>query len=141
MTGQVGADMVVLGNSKLMAKHGVDVTSLQSTFDEMAKQGQTPMYLAANGELLGMVAVSDPIRDDSQAAIQRLRHHGIRVVMLTGDNQLTAKAIAEQAGLDDFYADMLPADKTSFVVKLQREGEVVAMVGDGINDAPALSFC
>lgn len=139
VTGRVGDDAVVLGNSKLLTTHGIDVTPLQQNVEHMAAQGQTSMYLAANGELLGMIAVSDPIREDSQAAIQSLRNNGIRVVMLTGDNQLTAQAIAAQAGVDEFVAEMLPQDKTAMVLKLQQQGAVVAMVGDGINDAPALA--
>ena len=97
------------------------------------------MFLAAEGKLLGIIAVSDPIKKDSVAAIKQLHDLGMRVVMLTGDSQRTAEAVAKQVGVDEVVAEVLPQDKTAKVISLQEQGEQVAMVGDGINDAPALA--
>ena len=97
------------------------------------------MYLAVDGKLAGVVAVADPIKDDSKAAIARLHAIGLKVVMLTGDQLATARAVAQQVGVDEVFADVLPQDKAAKVVALQQRGEIVGMVGDGINDAPALA--
>ena len=98
------------------------------------------MYFAVNNRLSAIIAVADPIKDDSIAAIKRLQQNGIRVVMLTGDNRATAKAVAAKAGITEFFAEVLPEDKSKKVQELQMEGEVVGMTGDGINDAPALAI-
>src|SRR5690606_15039130 len=102
-------------------------------------QGRTPMYAAIDGELVGLIAVADPVRDTSRAAIARLHRMGLEVVMLTGDNRRTAEAVAREAGIDRVVADVLPEGKVAEVKRLQDAGLVVAMVGDGINDAPALA--
>src|SRR5690606_18420906 len=99
----------------------------------------TPMYVAIDGALVGLIAVADPVRESSRAAIARLHRMGLRVVMLTGDNQHTADAVAREAGIDRVVAGVLPEGKVEEVKRLQGAGEVVAMVGDGINDAPALA--
>jgi Cu+-exporting ATPase len=98
------------------------------------------MYLAVDNRLLALIAVADPIKQDSVAAIRRLQKDGIRVVMLTGDNRDTARAVAEQVGIDEFFAEVLPEDKSGKVAELQQRGEIVGMTGDGINDAPALAL-
>lgn len=98
------------------------------------------MYFAIDNQLAAIIAVADPIKEDSIAAIKRLQHNGIRVVMLTGDNRATAKAVAEKAGINEFFAEVLPEEKSKKVQELQMEGEVVGMTGDGINDAPALAI-
>jgi Cu+-exporting ATPase len=98
------------------------------------------MFFAVDGELAAIIAVADPIKDDSLSAIKRLQNSGIRVVMLTGDNQATARAVAEKAGIDEFVAEVLPEDKANKVAELQMQGELVGMTGDGINDAPALAM-
>ncbi len=139
VSGQVEQHLVLLGNDKLMTGNGVDTAALTPVAEQLAQQGQTPMFIAVDGQLAGLIAVSDPIRSDSRAAIQQLHKLGIRVVMLTGDNQLTAAAVARQVGIDEFYGDVLPADKAGHVEQLQRQGQKVGMVGDGINDAPALA--
>ncbi len=106
----------------------------------LATEAKTPMYLAVDGELAAIVAVADPIKDDSIAAIKRLQNNGLRVVMLTGDNRATAAAVAEKVGISEFYAEVLPQDKTDKIMALQMENEIVGMTGDGINDAPALAM-
>src|SRR5690606_7672133 len=106
---------------------------------QLAEEAKTPMYFAVDGQLAGILAVADPIKEDSIAAIRRLQHNGIRVVMLTGDNRATAKAVAAKVGITDFFAEVLPEDKTHKVQELQMQGEIVGMTGDGINDAPALA--
>ncbi len=139
VSGRVEQRLVLLGNDKLMAGNGVDTAALTTVAEQLAQQGQTPMFVAVDGQLAGLIAVSDPIRSDSQSAIKRLHQLGVRVVMLTGDNQLTATAVARQVGIDEFYGDVLPTDKAQHVKQLQQQGQTVGMAGDGINDAPALA--
>ncbi|OQX33951.1 MAG: copper-translocating P-type ATPase [Oceanospirillales bacterium LUC14_002_19_P2] len=130
---------VLLGNTRLMQGHGVDISALSDTSADLAAKAQTLMYLAVDNQLAGIVSVADPIREDSAAAIQRLHALGIKVMMLTGDNHVTAEAVARQVGIDAFYAEVLPEDKVTHIRRLQEQGEVTAMTGDGINDAPALA--
>jgi Cu+-exporting ATPase len=137
--GTVGDQAVVVGNAMFLADWGVSTSSLDSQAAALAAQGRTPMFVAIDGALAGLVAVADPIRDSSRAAISQLHAMGLTVVMLTGDNERTAKAIAGAAGVDRVVAGVLPDGKVAEVQRLQREGAVVAMVGDGINDAPALA--
>jgi Cu+-exporting ATPase len=115
------------------------VAPLRESAERLAGQGRTPMYTAIDGALIGVIAVADPIKDTSRAAIARLHRMGLEVVMLTGDNRRTAEAVAREAGIDRVVADVLPEGKVAEVKRLQAEGKVVAMVGDGINDAPALA--
>lgn len=128
---------VLLGNLKLMQDEGV-LNQQRPEAEQLSLEGKTAMYLAADGTLAGLIAVADTIKSDSQAAVARLQKMGIRTVMLTGDNQQTAGAVAAAVGIDEAIADVLPADKAARIEQLQREGGRVAMVGDGINDAPAL---
>jgi len=137
--GEVNAQQVLLGNQKLMANQQIDISALLEQVQSLAAQAQTPMFVAVDGRCLGVVAVADPIKLDSKAAIERLRRAGLKVVMLTGDNRATAEAVARQVGVDEVLAEVLPEDKTDKVAELQACGEVVGMVGDGINDAPALA--
>ncbi|WP_126452728.1 heavy metal translocating P-type ATPase [Sulfuriflexus mobilis] len=130
---------LLFGNQRLMETHDIDITMLLEAAQTMAGQAQTPMYLAVEGRAAGIIAVSDPVKADSKAAIERLQALGLRVVMLTGDNQATADAVAKQVGVDVVIAEVLPQDKAAQVMALQAQGEVVGMVGDGINDAPALA--
>jgi Cu+-exporting ATPase len=130
---------VLLGNRKLMDEHGIDPAELDEHVRRLAGEGKTAMYLALDGLPAGVVAVADTIKPDSVAAIERLRRTGLQLVMLTGDNEQTAQAIARQVGIDRVLAEVLPADKAHEVHKLQLEGKRVGMVGDGINDAPALT--
>ncbi len=130
---------VLLGNVKLMAQNKIALGDLDIAARHHADDGKTPMYIAVDGEAAGIVAVADTVKDDSREAIARLKQLGLEVVMITGDNQRTADAIARQVGVDRVLAEVLPEDKARNVQMLQREGKVVAMVGDGINDAPALA--
>ncbi len=137
--GVVDGRALVIGNEKLMAEYAVAVAPLEDVAERLAGQGRTPMYVAVEGELIGLIAVADPIKETSREAIRRLRGMGLEVVMLTGDNRRTAEAVAREAGIDRVVAGVLPDGKVAEVKRLQEEGHVVAMVGDGINDAPALA--
>lgn len=137
--GQVNGQAVAVGNRAWMTDRDIDTTALQSQADSFAAQASTPVYIAINQQLAGLIAISDPIRGDSISAIQRLQKEGIRVVMLTGDNHHTAAAVAAQTGVDDFIAEVMPEQKAEQVKQLQAQGTVVGMCGDGINDAPALA--
>lgn len=139
VAGELDGRQLLLGNKKLMGERGIDISAHESQAQQLADQGQTPMFLAGDGKYLGIVAVADTIKADSRAAIQRLHANGLKVVMITGDNQATAHAVARQVGIDEVMAEVLPQDKSDRVAELQGRGGVVAMVGDGINDAPALA--
>ena len=135
----VGARALLLGNRKLLADHGIDSAALEARAASLASDGKTPMYLAVDGRAAALVAVADTIKPDSVAAIAELKRLGLEVAMITGDNVRTAEAIARQVGVDRVLAEVLPEDKAHEVQKLQLEGKRVGMVGDGINDAPALT--
>ncbi|MGN6688011.1 MAG: heavy metal translocating P-type ATPase [Actinomycetales bacterium] len=130
---------VVVGNAALMAQHGVDTDELRAAAEQAAASGQTPMYAAVDGQLAGLIAVADAVKPESAEAVAQLRALGVEVWMLTGDNAATAAAIAAQVGIEHVLADVLPAQKAAKVQQLQADGHVVAMAGDGINDAAALS--
>jgi Cu+-exporting ATPase len=138
--GSVDGRRLLFGNDALMKRSGIDYSDYASSAGEFAAQAKTPIYFAVDGKLAAVIAVADPIKEDSPAAIKRLQKSGIRVVMLTGDNQATAKAVAERVGIDEFFAEVLPEDKANKVAELQMQGELVGMTGDGINDAPALAM-
>jgi Cu+-exporting ATPase len=129
---------MLLGNKKLMDDRKIEVT-LQQDSDRLAEEGKTPMYISIDGKLAGIIAVADVMKQSSKRAIEVLHKMGIEVAMITGDNKGTAEAIAKQVGIDRVLAEVLPQDKANEVKKLQAEGKKVAMVGDGINDAPALA--
>lgn len=137
--GRLQSGQILLGNQKLMAEHGIDISQAVETAQHLAQAGKTPMYIAKEQQLIGVVAVADTIKSSSKAAIATLKKLGIRIVMLTGDNQQTAQAIAAQAGITEVISEVLPEEKAQAVQKLQKSGEKVAMVGDGINDAPSLA--
>ena len=130
---------ILVGNKRLMEENSISVAGVERQADSLAEQGKTPMYVAMNGILCGIIAVADVIKESSRGAIQKLHESGLKIVMITGDNQRTAVAIAKQAGIDAVLAEVLPQDKADEVKKLQADGKKVAMVGDGINDAPALA--
>ncbi len=131
---------LLFGNEKLMREHNIDCRSIVEKAQNLAVEAKTPMYFAVNGQLNAIIAVADPIKEDSVAAIKRLQHNGIRIIMLTGDNRGTAQAVAERVGITEYFAEVLPQDKTEKVVELQMQDEIVGMTGDGINDAPALAM-
>jgi Cu+-exporting ATPase len=137
--GMVDGAALAVGNEKLMADYAIGVEPLQPDAERLTAQGKTPVYVAIDGKLAGLLAVADPIRSTSKEAIARLQRMGLHVVLLTGDNRRTAEAIAHQAGIEKVVAGVLPEGKVEEVRRLQQEGAVVAMVGDGINDAPALA--
>jgi Cu+-exporting ATPase len=139
VSGRVSDRQVLLGNVRLMRDRHIDIRGLQTDWERLAAEGKTPMYVAVDDRAAGLVAVADTLKEDSQAAIAALRRMGLEVVMLTGDNQRTAQAIARQVGVERVLAEVLPQDKAHEIQKLQLEGKTVAMVGDGINDAPALA--
>lgn len=139
VTGTADERAVALGNDAMMTKLGVSTAPMQECVDALRAEGKTTMYVAINGRLAGVVAVSDPIKDSTAAAIQELRALGLKVIMATGDNKRTAEAVARQLEIDDVRAGVLPEDKKSLVDELHAGGAHVAMVGDGINDAPALA--
>lgn len=135
----VDGQKLLLGNQKLMRENTIDLLSAVTDSDRLASEGKTPMFIASEQQLIGIVAVADTIKENSLAAIDKLHRMGIQVAMITGDNKRTAEAIAKQVGIDRVFSEVLPEDKANEVKKLQEEGLYVAMVGDGINDAPALA--
>lgn len=138
-TAELAGDECAAGNMKLLQALNVDVSSLMDQYDKLASQGKTPLYFVRAGELLGCIAVADTVKPTSKEAIGKLQAMGLHVLMVTGDNRATAEAIRTQVGVDEAVAQVLPQDKEAVVRKLQQEGHIVAMVGDGINDAPALA--
>lgn len=139
VTAELSGAECAAGNLKLLEALNVDVSSLMERYDKLAAQGKTPLYFVRAGELLGCIAVADTVKPTSREAIGKLQAMGLRVLMVTGDNQATAEAIRAQVGVDEAVAQVLPQDKEAVIHKLQQEGHIVAMVGDGINDAPALA--
>ena len=136
---EIEGKIVLLGNKKLMNENSIDIGNLGVKSDKLANEGKTPMYIAINNKLEGIIAVADTVKPSSKEAIENLHKMGIKVAMITGDNKKTADAIAKQVGIDIVLAEVLPEDKANEVKKLQEKGSKVAMVGDGINDAPALA--
>jgi len=137
--GRVDNLFLVLGNERLMKKSNINLDDWQQRAQTLINQGQTTMYLACDGNIVGLITVADPIKLDSKSAIERLHQLGLKVVMLTGDQMGTAKAVASLVGVDEVIAEVLPQDKHQKIASLQQQGQRVAMVGDGINDAPALA--
>ena len=137
---EVDGKTLLFGNEKLMRERGIDLGNFVEKAQALAADAKTPMYFAIDNIFAAIIAVADPIKEDSIAAIKRLQHSGVRVVMLTGDNRDTAKAVANKVGISDFFAEVLPEEKSKKVQELQMQGEIVGMTGDGINDAPALAI-
>ncbi len=131
---------VALGNQKLMEQLGIASDArLSEVADKLRDEGQTVMMMAVNGHIGGLLGVADPIKESAREAIEQLRAEGLHIVMLTGDNQKTAQAVSRQLGLDEVFAEVLPDQKAEVIRQLQAQGRIVAMAGDGINDAPALA--
>ncbi|MEQ2025337.1 copper-exporting P-type ATPase CopA [Xenorhabdus szentirmaii] len=137
--GEIGDNTVLLGNQNLLEQHQVKTTELTSLVAAQAEKGITPVILAADGKIAALFSIRDPLRQDTVFALQRLHHQGYHLVMLTGDNPVTANAIAKEAGIDQVIAGVLPDGKAAAIQSLQSKGHKVAMIGDGINDAPALA--
>jgi Cu+-exporting ATPase len=136
---EIDGQSVYFGNMALMDKKGVKYARHRRKLEDLSTLGQTPMLLAVDNKVAGIVAVADPIKKDSAKAVRQLKSQGVRIIMVTGDNEVTARAIAKQAGITEVRAQVLPEDKAAVVKGLQQTGEIVGMVGDGINDAPALA--
>ena len=139
VTATINDQQIVFGNKALMETKGIKFSRYNNNLEKLSALGQTPMLLAVNDKIVGIITVSDPIKKDSALAVQHLKNLGLRIIMVTGDNQITAHAIAKQAGISEVRAQVLPQDKAAVVMELQQQGEIVGMVGDGINDAPALA--
>lgn len=139
VTGDVDGQAIALGNRRLLNSLDIEVDGLGHQVEALQESGQTVMYVAINGQMAGLLGVADPIKESSSAAIKTLAKEGMRIVMLTGDNEATARAVAANLGIDDVVAGVLPDEKAAHIRQLQKEGRIVAMAGDGINDAPALA--
>jgi Cu+-exporting ATPase len=129
----------VLGNRALLEQLGIDATPLEQAAERLRRAGQTVMLLAVDGRAAGLLGVADPIKDSAREAIRALHAEGLRIVMLTGDSRTTAEAVARELGIDEVIAEVAPGEKHDVVRQLQQQGRVVAMAGDGVNDAPALA--
>jgi Cu+-exporting ATPase len=139
VSARVNKKTILFGNAALMTERNIDISALAQRADDLASLAQTPMFLAVENQCAGIISVADPIKPDTASAIARLQKMGIEVTMLTGDNTKTAHAVAKQVGITQVLAEALPQDKADEVIRRQALGQVVGMVGDGINDAPALA--
>lgn len=137
--GTVEGKRIVLGNARFLTEQNIDTAPLASAADELRREGATAIFVGIDGQAGGAIAIADPVKLTTPEALEALRREGIRVVMLTGDNRTTAEAVARRLGIDEIEADVLPDQKSAVVARLKREGRVVAMAGDGVNDAPALA--
>jgi Cu+-exporting ATPase len=138
--GDVGSRHYVVGTSRLIEEMKIEVPDeLKKEAESLYDQGKTLAFVAVNSNIVGIIAVADQIKENAPKAVKRLRDMGLKVVMITGDNKRTVEAIAKQVGIDDYRAEVLPEDKVNVIKELQKEGLIVAMVGDGVNDAPALA--
>jgi Cu+-exporting ATPase len=137
--GTVEGRRVVAGNRAMMAEAGIDVTALEAEADALRQEGATALFAAVDGRAAGVIAIADPVKPAAPAAVAALRQAGVRIVMLTGDNRTTAQAVARRLGISEVEAEILPQDKAQVVERLRGQGRIVAMVGDGVNDAPALA--
>jgi Cu+-exporting ATPase len=137
--GQVGGRQLALGNTALMEQLGVAVKVLVSQAESLRSEGASVMYLAVDGQLAGLLAVSDPIKASTPEALTALKAAGLRIVMATGDGLTTARSVGERLGIDEVHGEVKPAHKLALVDQLQKQGRIVAMAGDGVNDAPALA--
>ncbi len=139
LSGIVNNKKILIGNKRLMEQHNTDISALAEKAEKSAENGSIPLFIAADSKAVGIITAADPVKSTSKEAVEMFRNLGIKTVMLTGDNSRTAKAICRELGIDEFHAELLPADKTAVIRNLQQSGQCVAMVGDGINDAPALA--
>jgi Cu+-exporting ATPase len=139
VTGTVGGRTVTFGNARLMQEANLDPTTIADRMETLRRSGKTVMLAAIDGRLAGIIAVADPVKPAARQAVALLKTAGLRIIMLTGDNAVTARAVADQLGIDEVHADVLPADKAAIIQRLKAQGRRVAMAGDGVNDAPALA--
>jgi P-type Cu+ transporter len=139
VSARVDGHSVLAGNAALLANDGIDASELGARAEELRRDGTTVMFVAIDGRAAGLIGVADPVKENAAEALSTLRAEGVRVVMLTGDNRVTAEAVARRLGIDEVHAEVLPQRKAEVVIELKQAGRVVAMAGDGINDAPALA--
>jgi Cu+-exporting ATPase len=137
--GAVDGRRVLLGNPKFLAEQGVDTSAMEADAEALRREGATAIFIAVDGRLAGVLGIADPVKATTPEAVRALKAAGIRLVMMTGDNKTTAEAVAKRLGIDEVAAEVLPQEKSAVVEKLRKEGRVVAMAGDGVNDAPALA--
>ena len=137
--GKVDGKSILLGNSNFLTSLGIETQSLNAQAERLRGDGATVINIAVDGKLAGLFAIADPVKPSTPAALKALAAEGVNVIMLTGDNQTTAKAVARQLGITEVEAEVLPDQKSAVVAKLQKAGRIVAMAGDGVNDAPALA--
>jgi Cu+-exporting ATPase len=137
--GKVDGKQVALGNARFLSELNVDAAALEADADKLRGDGATAIFIAVDGNAAGILAIADPVKASTAGALKALKADGIRIVMLTGDNRTTAQAVARELGIDDVHAEVLPEDKQKIVSDLRAEGRIVAMAGDGVNDAPALA--
>jgi Cu+-exporting ATPase len=137
--GTVDGRMLLAGSARFLADHGIDATPVQTAAEAKRAQAATVIFVGIDGRLAGFAAIADPVKATTPAALESLREAGVRIVMLTGDGRTTAAAVAGDLGIDEVVAEVYPQDKADVVQRLQHEGRVVAMAGDGVNDAPALA--
>lgn len=137
--GKVTGKRLVLGNTAILQQDGIDVSSLTDTAEQLRAEGASVMFLAVDGNLAGLLAVSDPIKESTADALTSLKQSGLQIIMATGDGVTTAKAVAKRLGIEEVHGEVKPEDKLKLVDQLQKQGRIVAMAGDGINDAPALA--
>jgi Cu+-exporting ATPase len=137
--GAVDGHAILLGNQALMDREGLDIAAIVDAADVLRTEGKTAMFVAVDGEPAGVIAVADPVKETTPGAIAALHEAGLTIIMATGDNERTARAVATELGIDEVRADLLPADKKALVDDLRAQGRSVAMAGDGVNDAPALA--
>jgi len=140
VTALVDGKEIMLGNKKLMQQQNINVDELQDEINARSAEAKTPVYLAVNAKAYGVITIADPVKQDSKQAISQLKHLGLKIVLLTGDNKMTAEAVAHSVGIDDVIANVMPDEKADTIKQLQQQGAIVGMVGDGINDAPALAI-
>ncbi len=139
VSGRIDQEDLALGNTRFMNQHAIDTADAEQLAEDLRREGASVMYLAVNSEIAGLLAVADPIKASSPGAIDELHRRGLKVVMATGDGELTARAVAEELGIDEVHSEVTPQDKLDLIARLQHQGSKVAMAGDGINDAPALA--
>jgi Cu+-exporting ATPase len=137
--GQVNGEKVLIGNERLLQDNGIASAAVSQKAEELRRDGQTVIFVVINGQLAGLLGIADPIKPSAPQALKELQGEGLRLLMLTGDSRSTAEAVAKKLGITDFEAELLPEKKLDVVRRLQKEGRIVAMAGDGINDAPALA--
>ena len=138
VVGEVDGKKILIGNVRLMTENGVDFTELKSQSEKLKEEGATVVFIAVEGKIAGLLEVSDPIKLTTFTAVKDLQNIGLKIIMLTGDGQKTAAYVAKELGISEFFAEVLPEDKSKIIAELKSQGNRVAMVGDGINDAPAL---